>query len=80
MVRCLPVKLLVIRMEPSRVASQSVIFPMRHRSEVHPKVANQERILAEVDDRDVAEPTTLLLERRRALASAGDVENQRRVA
>ena len=52
---------------------------MRHGSEVHPKVTNRERTLAQVDDRDVAESTTLPLERRGVLASPSDVKYQLRV-
>ena len=70
------VKLFVIRVEPSSVTSQRVVFPMRHRREVHPEVVDRQRIGTEVDDGDVAETPTLLFQRGRILAGAGDVEYQ----
>ncbi len=74
-----PVKLLVIRVEPTGVVSQRVALPVRHRGELYPEVIDREGVRTEVHEGEVSEPTTFLDSGSRVMPCTGKVEHQTRV-
>ena len=73
----LPVQLLIVGMKPPSVILQSIVWPVRHGRKVNPEVLDRQLLRPEIDDGEVAEGTTLLLQGCFIESGARNVEHQR---